>query len=239
MGKQLRLDKFLADMGVGTRSELKTWIRKSRVRVNDEICRNADRKVDPEVDRVYFDDKLISYIGDVYLMLHKPMGVVSATVDNLHETVLDLIDIEGKKDVFPVGRLDIDTEGLLFLTNDGDLAHRLLSPRKKVDKVYYAKVEGRVSKEDQDAFLQGVDIGEDEPTMPAKLHIISSGDISEIELTIQEGKFHQVKRMFQAVGKKVTYLKRISMGGLSLDSSLALGEYRNLTTEEIAYLKSL
>ncbi len=239
MAEQLRLDKYLADMGIGTRSEIKDWVRKGRVRINQEICKRPETKVDITRDEVYFDQSMISYRQYLYLMLHKPAGVVSATTDNVSRTVLDLIEDTQGKELFPVGRLDKDTEGLLILTNDGDLAHRLLSPRKHVDKVYFAKVSGSVTTEDQEAFLQGVQIEEDYITLPAKLHILKSGDISEIELTIQEGKFHQVKRMFEAVGKEVIYLKRLSMGGLSLDPSLAPGEYRELTEKEIAYLNSI
>lgn len=239
MATQLRLDKYLADMGIGTRSEIKDWIRKGRVRLNLDICRKPETKVDTARDEVYFDQKQISYQQYLYLMLHKPAGVVSATMDNVSRTVLDLIGDKQGKELFPVGRLDKDTEGLLLLTNDGDLAHRLLSPRKHVDKVYYAKVSGKVTASDQEAFRQGVRIEEDYITLPAKLQILNSGEISEIELTIQEGKFHQVKRMFEAVGKEVIYLKRLSMGGLSLDPALAPGEYRELTELEIAYLNSL
>lgn len=239
MVEQLRLDKYLADMGIGTRSEIKDWIRKGRVRINQEICKKPETKVDTARDEVYFDQSKVNYRQFLYLMLHKPAGVVSATTDNVSRTVLDLIRDRQGKELFPVGRLDKDTEGLLILTNDGDLAHRLLSPRKHVDKVYYAKVSGPVTADDQEAFLQGVRIEEDYITLPAKLHILNSGDISEIELTIQEGKFHQVKRMFEVVGKEVIYLKRLSMGGLSLDPSLAPGEYRELTEEEISYLNSI
>ena len=239
MADQLRLDKYLADMGIGTRSEIKDWIRKGRVRINQEICKKPETKVDSSKDEVYFDRTRIGYKPYLYLMLHKPAGVVSATTDQVNRTVLDLIKDTQGKELFPVGRLDKDTEGLLLLTNDGDLAHRLLSPRKHVDKVYYARIEGRVTAEDQEAFLKGLAIEEDYITLPARLHILHSGDISEIELTIQEGKFHQVKRMFEVVGKKVLYLKRLSMGGLQLDPALAPGEYRELTEEELRYLKGL
>lgn len=239
MADQLRLDKYLADMGIGTRSEIKDWIRKGRVRINQEICKKPETKVDTSRDEVYFDQTRVGYKPYLYLMLHKPVGVVSATTDQVNRTVLELIKDTQGKELFPVGRLDKDTEGLLLLTNDGDLAHRLLSPRKHVDKVYYARIEGKVTAEDQEAFLKGVPIEEDYITLPARLHILHSGDISEIELTIQEGKFHQVKRMFEAVGKKVLYLKRLSMGGLLLDPTLAPGEYRELTEEELRYLKEL
>ena len=168
-----------------------------------------------------------------YYMLNKPMGCVSATVDNLHKTVLELIDTKIRKDLFPVGRLDIDTEGLLLITNDGELAHQLLSPKKHVDKTYYAEIEGKVTKEDVVAFLEGLDIGEETITLPAKLVIKKSGDISQIEVTIQEGKFHQVKRMFAALGNSVEKLKRTKIGNIELDKSLLPGEFRALTLQEL------
>lgn len=238
MSGQLRLDKYLADMGIGARSEIKTWIRKGRVTLNGEICTKPECKVNTSSDEVLFDEAKVGYVDYCYIMLHKPVGVVSATQDNVSETVLDLITDKQRKDLFPVGRLDKDTEGLLLITNDGELAHRLLSPKKHVDKVYYAKVAGRVSEEDVRAFEEGVDIGEESITLPAKLRILKTADISEIELTIQEGKFHQVKRMFEAVGKEVLYLKRLSMGSLVLDPELKPGEYRDLTEAELALLKN-
>ncbi len=238
MAEQLRLDKYLADMGIGTRSEIKSYIRKGRVKLNRELCTKPEQKVIPGKDTVTFDDAPVGYVKYQYYMLHKPAGVVSATEDNVSTTVLELIKDRKCKDMFPVGRLDKDTEGLLLITNDGDLAHRLLSPKKHVDKVYYARIEGRVTKEDAAAFEMGVDIGEEVITLPAKLKILASDEISEIELTIQEGKFHQVKRMFEAVDKKVLYLKRLSMGSLVLDQALKPGEYRELTEEELEALKS-
>lgn len=237
MQKQLRLDKYLSDMGVGTRSEIKAHIRKGRVKVNGILCKSPEMKVDVSSDEILFNDCVVGYHSFLYFMLNKPAGVVSATMDNSSKTVLDLIQDKKRKDLFPVGRLDKDTEGLLLITNDGDLAHRLLSPKKHVDKVYYARIAGKVTELDKEAFLQGVDIGEEELTMPAKLTIFKSGEESEIELTIQEGKFHQVKRMFEAVGKEVTFLKRLSMGSLVLDPALAPGEYRELTEEELSRLK--
>jgi 16S rRNA pseudouridine516 synthase len=239
MAEQLRLDKFLADMGIGTRNELKSFIRGCRVKVNGSVCNKPERKVSAAADEICFDDKRIEYIDFLYIMLHKPAGVVSATRDNASRTVLDLIEVKQRKDLFPVGRLDKDSEGLLLLTNDGSLAHRLLSPKKHVDKVYYAKINGKVTEEDKAAFEAGVDIGEEAVTLPARLNILKSEEVSEIELTIQEGKFHQVKRMFEAVGKEVIYLKRLSMGGLALDPSLSPGEYRELTLEELEYLKNI
>jgi 16S rRNA pseudouridine516 synthase len=239
MEQQLRLDKFLADMGIGTRSEIKLWVRKGRVKINGMVCSKPETKVSANQDEILFDDKKIEYTKFLYYMLNKPAGVVSATMDNVSKTVIDLITDKQGKDLFPVGRLDKDTEGFLLLTNDGELAHQLLSPKKHVDKVYYARVKGMVTSEDQKAFLTGVAIETDYTTLPAKLAILNSGDISEIELTIQEGKFHQVKRMFEAVGKEVIFLKRLSMGGLILDPTLSPGQYRLLREEEIIYLKSL
>jgi 16S rRNA pseudouridine516 synthase len=237
MAGQLRLDKYLADMGLGTRSEIKEWIRKGRVKLNEAVCNKPESKVVIGTDLVSFDNRLVGYVQDQYIMLHKPTGVVSATNDNVSKTVMDLLTDIISKDLFPVGRLDKDTEGLLLITNDGDLAHRLLSPKKHVNKVYYAKVRGRVTQEDKDAFLRGVDIKDEEPTMPAVLNILVSDDISEVELTLQEGRFHQVKRMFEAVGKEVVYLKRLSMGSLVLDPDLKPGEYRALTEKELSGLK--
>jgi len=239
MAEMLRLDKYLADMGTGTRSEIKDWIRKGRVKVNGELCKKPETKVALAGDEILLDDNRISYEKYVYYILNKPAGVVSATVDNVSRTVIDLIQDKKGKELFPVGRLDKDTEGFLLITNDGDLAHQLLSPKKHVDKVYYAKVKGIVTEKDTEAFLAGVPIEEDYITLPAKLVIYISADISEIELTIQEGKFHQVKRMFEAVGKEVIYLKRLSMGGLSLDPGLSPGDYRSLTDKEVEYLRSL
>ena len=232
----IRLDKYLADMRVGTRSEVKTYIRQGKIQVDGCTVKVPEYKIDESVQRVTYNGMAIAYESYVYYMLNKPAGVISATMDKHEKTVLDLISDKKRKDLFPVGRLDRDTEGLLLITNDGDLAHRLLSPKKHVDKVYYAKVEGVVTKADEDAFAAGVMIGPDELTKPAKLEILKSDEISEIRLTIQEGKFHQVKRMFEAVGKKVIYLKRLSMGSLQLDEHLALGEYRLLTQEELEKL---
>lgn len=236
MAGQLRLDKYLADMGIGTRSEIKEWIRKGRVKVNNEIINKPEQKVTTDKDKISFDDAEVGYVEYQYIMLNKPTGVVSATNDNVSNTVLDLIADKKCKDLFPVGRLDKDTEGLLLITNDGELAHQLLSPKKHVDKVYFARVRGIVTEEDRESFLLGVDINDEKLTLPAKLKILHSDEISEIELTLHEGRFHQVKRMFEAIGKEVIYLKRLSMGNLQLDESLAPGEYRELTEQELASL---
>lgn len=233
----IRLDKYLADMGCGTRQEVKKLIRQGRITIDGEIVKKPDVKID--ASKVCVDGKEVGYVSYEYYMLHKPGGVISATEDRHAKTVVDLIQDKKRKDLFPVGRLDKDTEGLLLITNDGALAHRLLSPKKHVDKCYYAKVSGRVTEKDAQVFSLGVNIGSKEKpevTMPAKLEIIKSSDISEIRLTIQEGKFHQVKRMFQAVEKEVLYLKRERMGTLVLDETLSPGEYRSLTDEEIKKL---
>ena len=232
----IRLDKYLADMSIGTRTEVKKLIRQGKVAVDGLIVKNPDIKVDTGTQNVTYNGIAVTYETYEYYMLNKPAGVISATSDKTEKTVLDLIDSKKRKDLFPVGRLDKDTEGLLLITNDGELAHRLLSPKKHVDKLYYAKVEGTVGMEDIDAFAKGLDIGEGEYTKPAKLIVLKSDVISEIELSIQEGKFHQVKRMFEAVGKKVIYLKRLEIGTLKLDEGLALGEYRPLTQKEIEEL---
>ena len=226
----MRLDKYLAEMGVGTRQEVKKQIRQGKAAVNGTVVKAADTKIDETSDEVTISGRNISYVSYEYYMLNKPGGVVSATEDRR-----DLITDKKRNDLFPVGRLDKDTEGLLLITNDGDLAHRLLAPKKHVDKVYYAKIDGMVTEEDVNRFAEGIDIGaeEEEMTRPAKLDIMKSAEESEIRLTIHEGKFHQVKRMFLAVGKEVTYLKRERMGTLCLDENLKPGEYRLLTEEEI------
>lgn len=235
----LRLDKYLADMGVGTRQEVKQKIKKGMVSVDGEIIKTPERKIDPDQQRVCVSGEEITYAEYEYYMLHKPAGVVSATEDKKEKTVLDCIESKRRKDLFPVGRLDKDTEGLLLITNDGALSHRLLSPKKHVDKTYYARIDGFVTEETKKRFLAGVNIGtdrEEEWTMPARLEILKASEVSEIRLTIQEGKYHQVKRMFESQGMKVTYLKRESMGPLRLDAALAVGAYRELTKEELELL---
>ena len=220
--KKMRLDKFLTQAAELTRSEAKQKIKKGSVTVDGEVVKKAEMKVSSE-DAICLDGEVVTYEKYRYIMLHKPAGVVSATEDAQCQTVLDLIT-EGRKGLFPVGRLDKDTEGLLLLTNDGALAHNLLSPRKHVDKTYFAIL-----------FLQGLDIGDEKKTLPAKLEITDKAN--EVFITVQEGRFHQVKRMAEAVGRKVEYLKRISMGPLVLDKELKKGEYRPLFEEELAKLK--
>ena len=235
MGK-IRLDKFLADMGLGTRSEVKKEIHKGQVRVNGIPERSPEYKLDIQKDLVEVNGRQISYAQQEYYMLNKPAGVVSATEDKKDMTVLDLIQEKQRKDLFPVGRLDKDTEGLLLITNDGLLAHQLLSPEKHVKKTYFVTVENPVSPEDIKILEEGVDIGEEKRTLPAEISCLSP-EKNSLCLTIKEGKFHQIKRMFQAVDNKVLYLKRLSMGSLTLDETLAPGEYRPLTKEEIERLK--
>ena len=233
----MRLDKFLCEMGVGTRSEVKGCLKKGQVTVNGDVIKKPETKIDESKDIICFLGQTLAYEAVQYFLLNKPAGCVTATRDNLSETVMSFLPENRRDDLFPVGRLDKDTEGLLLITNDGQLAHELLSPKKHVDKTYFARIDGEVKEEHIQQFLDGVDIGDDDMTMPAKLKIISSGDISEIELTIQEGRFHQVKRMFEAVGTKVIYLKRISMGPLVL-GDLQPGKVRVLTDEEIEQLRN-
>ena len=232
--RMMRLDKFLCETGFGTRSQVKDLLKKGQVTVNGAVAKKPEQKIDEHKDRVICQGKEASYEKYVYYMLHKPAGVVSATEDKLEKTVLDLLKPEDRRaGIFPVGRLDKDTEGFLLLTDDGDLAHRLLSPRKHVDKTYYAKIAGSVTEAHIERFREGLDIGDEKKTLPAMLEILASEpETSEIRITIHEGRFHQVKRMFEAVGCKVTYLKRLSMGAVALDETLAPGDYRPLNEKE-------
>lgn len=310
----MRLDKFLADMGVGSRSDLKKAIRKSLVTVNGAVEKDPGAQVSAE-DRICFDGAEISYAEQQYYMLHKPAGVLSASEDRRQTTVIDLIrdaastdasaanasavdhhaagghadgriarsteDTLVRKDLFPVGRLDKDTEGLLIITNDGPLAHQLLVPKHHIDKTYYAIVTGTITEDDQCAFTRGIRYDEKLTALPATLRVLSTGKtvaelrralgftatserllrtrlagpafigteepadimddtlVSEVEITIQEGKFHQIKKMVKALpgGKEILYLRRITMGALRLDPALAPGEFRKLRQEEIKILK--
>lgn len=233
---KIRLDKYLADMGVGTRAEVKRLIGKGTIRVNTEVVKKPEQKIDSENDHVFVGETPVCYEEYEYYILNKPAGVISASEDKRDRTVVDLIESRQRKDLFPVGRLDKDTEGLLLITNDGALAHRLLSPKKHVDKVYYARIRGKVTEDDIRRFDEGVDIGEEKKTLPAALRILKSAEESEIELTIHEGKFHQVKRMFRAVGKEVIYLKRLRMGNLVLDETLKPGKYKKMDRKELEEL---
>ncbi len=230
----IRLDKYLAQMNIGTRSEVKNIIKKGRVTIDGCVCKDAERKIEESKEVVCVDNIEVLYEKFVYFMLNKPAGVVSATKDNIDKTVLDLLENETYKDIFPVGRLDKDTEGLLILTNDGELAHNLLSPKKHISKTYRVKTKEIVTQSQTERLEQGVDIGEEKPTLPAKVQILNE---YEILLTIYEGKFHQVKRMLKAVGNEVVYLERVKMGELSLDTNLQRGSYRKLNPWEIELLK--
>lgn len=239
MGEKIRLDKLLSNMGKGSRNEMRDALKYGKVKVNGTVARSGKVKIDTETDEVLFMGETVKYQKFIYLMMNKPQGVISATEDNHHKTVLDLLGEEVSFfDVFPVGRLDIDTEGLLLLTNDGDLAHNLLSPKKHVPKLYFAKIDSKVTETDVEAFAKGIVIDDGYECKPSELTIVASNETeSEIELVIYEGKFHQVKRMFESVDKKVTFLKRLKMGSLSLDDSLKKGAYRELTEQELLGLK--
>lgn len=235
----IRLDKYLADAGQGTRSQVKDLIRAGCVSVNGELVKKGDIKLDAGYDVVELAGKRIVRYEYEYYMLNKPAGVVSATTDNRDKTVIELISEAKRRDLFPVGRLDKDTEGLLIITNDGILANNLLAPGKHVSKKYYAKVMGEVTEATVRMFEDGLDIGDDRVTAPAKLEIISAGEQSSVNISITEGRYHQIKRMFLAVGMEVLYLKRLSMGNVKLDDSLECGDYRRLTDEEIRMLKEV
>ena len=245
----MRLDKFLAEAAGLTRKDAKAVLEKGRVTVNGESCKSGDRKLS-DADVVMLDGKLLSAQEEfLYLMLHKPAGVVSATEDKRDKTVLDVVrECEntgafriGNRDIAPVGRLDKDTEGLLLLTDDGELAHRLLSPKRHVDKVYYARVSGKVPEGAEKRFAEGIMVGQDYQAMPAGLEVLSydaETDVSEVHIMLREGKFHQVKRMCHEIGCEVQYLKRMSMGSLTLDERLLPGDARRLTNEEVEKLRA-
>lgn len=232
----MRLDKYLCEAGYGTRTEVKKIIKAGLVTHNGTKALRPEQKV-METDQVAVNGQKLSLCTVEYWMLHKPAGCVSATEDRALPTVIDYLPEEARKDLFPVGRLDRDTEGLLLLTNDGKLAHYLLSPRRHVDKVYYARILGKVTEAHVEQFARGLDIGDEKETLPAALHILSSGPESEIQVTIREGRYHQVKRMFEAIDCQVVYLKRLSMGSLILDEALTPGDCRKLTEEELQKLK--
>ncbi|WP_409302265.1 pseudouridine synthase [Peribacillus sp. SCS-155] len=234
----MRIDKMLSNIGYGSRTEVKKLLKSGAVAVNEKVVKDPKEHVDTKADRVTVQGEDVEYREFIYLMMNKPPGVLSATEDHYQETVIDILEPEDAVfQPFPVGRLDKDTEGLLLLTNDGQLSHQLLSPKKHVPKTYFAAIEGEVTEDDIEAFKAGVTLDDGYVTKPGELAILKQGLTSDIELTITEGKFHQVKRMFEAVGKRVIYLKRISMGSLVLDEELGLGQYRELTDEELRLLK--
>lgn len=236
----MRLDKFLVDCALGSRTEVRAFLKAGRITVNDRVEKSPKRQVDEKVDQIAFDGELLEHETFVYYLLNKPQGVISATEDDQHRTVLDLLDEKAqRKEVFPVGRLDIDTHGLLLLTNNGKLAHAMLSPKKHVDKTYRAQVAGVMDTADQDRFAAGIPL-KDFTSLPAQLTILEVNESSQtslVEITIAEGKFHQIKRMVAACGKEVTDLQRLTMGPLKLDENLELGAYRRLTELELASLE--
>lgn len=246
MGKAMRLDKYLADMGKGTRTQIREAVKNGRVQINGGTAKKPEQKVLIPEDQVLYDRQPVNYVSTEYYMLYKPQGVVSATEDRRYKTVVDLISSKNRRDLFPVGRLDLDTEGLLLITNDGDLAHRLLSPKKHVDKTYFAKCDGNLSRESVKEFAGGITLPDGLKCLPAKLEILDtyegdseSGSVTEIRLTIREGKFHQIKRMMEACGCPVLFLKRLAMGPLTLDEDLNPGEFRALTEKELELLNNL
>lgn len=228
----IRIDKYLCDMSIGSRSEIKEYIRKKLITVDGVVVTDPGMKIS-EDSAVTFKGEPLQYKQFRYYMLNKPQGVVSATKDNIDTTVMDLLKDVNTRDMFPVGRLDKDTEGLLIITNDGELSHRLLSPRSHVDKCYLVQLMHSITADDIKSLSKGVDIGDDTLTLPAKVEAIAA---DRIYLTITEGRYHQVKRMLEAVGNKVVFLKRVSFGPLELDSDLAPGQYRELDDSEIIML---
>ncbi len=242
----MRLDKFLADQNIGTRKQIKEYVKNGRCRVNGQVVTKSDVHIDENRDEISFDDNILAYSRFHYYMLNKPVGVVSATRDGKNETVLDIVSAENVKGLSPCGRLDIDTEGLLLLTDDGDLIHRLLSPKKHVDKTYEVHIKSVLSEEDIKCLQEGVDIGDRNDngsidyTLPSRVVVRDRDSEGHpvVNLIIHEGRFHQIKRMLEAVGNEVLFLKRLSMGSLELDEALLPGQYRELTQEEIASIKN-
>lgn len=237
MRETQRVDKILSNSGFGTRREIKQLVKSGQVKVDGEVIDDSGMHVDPKKSQIEISGQKLNYRQYIYIMMNKPAGVISATFDDRHETVIDILSEEYKCfDLFPVGRLDIDTEGLLLITNDGQLAHEILSPKKHVPKRYFAFIEGEVTQEDVKRFEEGVILGDGYKTLPAELYILDRDVNSSVDVVIYEGKFHQVKRMFEAVGKKVKFLKRVTMGNLVLDKDLAPGEFRELTQDELSNL---
>jgi len=236
-----RLDKVLANLGYGSRKEVKALVKAGEVEIDNEVACDSAMQFEPEKCNIKVSGEVVRYRKYIYLLMNKPAGVVSATFDKYDETVIDLIDEEYKIfEPFPVGRLDKDTVGLLLLTNDGELNHRLISPKWHVDKVYYAEIDKEVLESDIKAFNNGIILDDGYKCMPAKLEILKADkDGSEVKVTIQEGKFHQVKRMFNSREKNVIFLKRISFGPILLPDELFEGQCRELTEDEVNILKNI
>ncbi len=233
----MRLDKFLSQSGIGSRKDVRKDIKRGKVLVNGEVQKDFGLHIDELSDDIQYDGKRIRYRQFVYIMLHKPSGYISATTDNFHDTVLDLIEGYDNYELFPVGRLDIDTEGLIILTNDGQLAHRVLSPKRHIPKTYLVHLDNALNDRDINMLENGIQLEDGYICKPADIQIIEDEDVYKLHITITEGKYHQVKRMFLALGKHVLYLKRISMGTLKLDDTLNLGEYRELSEQEVMFLE--
>lgn len=231
----MRLDRFLAINKYGTRQEVKKMIRAGRTTVDGQVIKSPEYKLEEESAEVAVDGKTVNYEKYHYIMLYKPAGCVSSTYEKGERSVLSYIDEVYADDLFPVGRLDKDTQGLLLLTNDGELSHQLLSPSKHVDKRYYVELEQEVTEDAVRMFREGIDIGDEDPTMPAVLELTSHPQ--HVYVTLHEGRYHQIKRMFEALDNRVVFLKRISMKELVLDETLKPGEYRKLTEDEIIKLK--
>lgn len=237
MKKLERIDKIISNMGYGSRKQVKQYIKEGRIKVEDKVIKDNKYKLNPYEAQVFFDGEKVIYKEYIYVMMNKPKGLVSSTDDPHTKTVVDILEHKyALYNPFPVGRLDKDTEGLLLISNDGQMAHELLSPKKKVDKKYYVEVNGFIEEKHIDLFKAGIKLEDGYETLPAELEIIEGNIISKAYLTIKEGKFHQVKRMFKALSMEVIYLKRISMGNLVLDETLKPGEYRELKEEEKSLL---
>ncbi|OBR90047.1 MULTISPECIES: pseudouridine synthase [Clostridium] len=236
-----RIDKVLANLGFGTRKEIKAVVKNGEVKIDGTVIKDSSMKIDPDKSTIEVGGNVVEYKKNIYLLMNKPQGVVSATFDNYDETVIDILEPEYQAfKPFPVGRLDKDTEGLLLITNDGELNHRMISPKNHVDKVYYAEIDKYLDERDVNRFKKGIQLKDGYKCLPGKLHIMESNeDGAKVEVTIQEGKFHQVKRMFNALGKNVVYLKRIKFGPMELDKDLNLGEYRELSKNEIESIKRI
>lgn len=230
----IRLDKYLADAGAGTRSQVKSLVKAGRVNVNGIQAHDYGMKIDAGTAEVLLDGKPILRQGPLYILMNKPAGVISSTEEMNDRTVVDLLPEGLRRGMFPVGRLDRDTEGLLLISNDGKLAHRLLSPKKHVEKRYLAVVDGSLDEASVEAFASGLDIGDEKPALPAGLSVLDTCDLKSTAIvTLTEGRYHEVKRLFKAIGRNVLYLKRISMGGLDLPDDLEPGQWRLLTTQEL------
>lgn len=237
--KSERLDKILSMSGFGTRKDVKKLIKQGAVTVNGNTVNDAGEKVYPLIDDIRIFGEELDYKSHIYIMMNKPAGVVSSTREEEDTTIIDLLEEEySHRNLFPVGRLDRDTEGLILLTDDGQLAHRLLSPKNRVEKIYYVEVRGKLNEDDVAAFAGGIPL-EDFTALPAELEILEAGKFSRALVKIHEGKFHQVKRMMKARGKEVVYLKRLSIGPLKLDENLEPGEWRELTDSEIEGLQNI